>query len=469
MNFLHPLFHAFSWFAIAYTVFVDATYALFTVMSFSALKRQLRTRTRERLERIFCSRLVPPISIVMPAYNEEATIVDSVRAMLRQLYSQYELIVVNDGSTDSTLARLNEAFGLEMVEKAYADDIATTPVRALYSSYEYTRLIVVDKENGGSKADAINAGINASNYPLLCACDADSLLEEDALLRLAMPMLDRAGFVPVSAGLVRAANGSRVNRGTLYDVALPRRPLEMYQIVEYLRSFLAGRTAQSSLNIMLIVSGAFGLFNKAVVKEVGGYKRDALAEDFELIVRITKHLHERRSAFQVVFVPQTVCWTMVPHDCATLGRQRERWHRGLLQGLLWNRGMIFSRTYGRTGFAGMGMLVLIEVLGPIVEALGYVMLPVAALIHAIAPSTAVLFFLISLFGGTLLSLGALLLEERSFHRYKGLRELTRLIFYAVLENFGYRQLTLWWRMKAAFLFMISRQGSWGEMKRKSFS
>ncbi|MFN2450068.1 MAG: glycosyltransferase [Candidatus Baltobacteraceae bacterium] len=469
MSLVHHVFNAFSWFAIAYTFFVDATYYLFTIMAFFALHRHIHTRTRERLERIFRSRLVPPISIVLPAWNEEATVVDSVRGMLRQLYSQYELIVVNDGSTDGTLARLTEAFRLERIEKTYTDDIATAPVRAVYSSYEYTRLTVVDKLNGGSKADAINAGINASSYPLFCACDADSLLEEDGLLQLAVPMLDRSGFVPASAGVVRAANGSRVARGTLYDIALPRRPIEIYQIIEYLRSFLAGRTAQSSMNIMLIVSGAFGLFNKAIVKEVGGYNGNALGEDFELIVRITKHLHEQGSPFEVVFVPQTVCWTMVPHDYATLGRQRARWHRGLLQTLLWNRDMVFSPAYGRTGIVGMGTLLLIEVLGPLVECLGYIMLPVAALIHAIAPWTAVLFFLISVFGGTLLSLSALLLEERSFQRYKRPRELERLIFYAIFENFGYRQLTLWWRTKASLLFLTNRRSSWGEMSRKSFS
>jgi cellulose synthase/poly-beta-1,6-N-acetylglucosamine synthase-like glycosyltransferase len=467
--FFQAALHGFSWFVIAYTLFVNITYFAYTIIAFVAVRRHLHTRSRERLEQIFQSRLVPPISIILPAYNEGATIVDSVRNAMRQLYSQFEVIVVNDGSEDDTLAQLISAFKLQPIEKTYEETLATAPVRSVYASYEYPRLVVVDKENGASKADAVNAGINASGYPLFCACDADSILEEDALLQLVLPMLDKLNFVPATGGVVRAANGSRVARGTLYEIGLPHRPIEIFQVVEYLRAFLAGRTAQSVQNIMLIVSGAFGLFNKALVKEVGGYNRHAIGEDFELVVRMSKYLRDIGRSFEVVFVPQTVCWTMVPHDWNTLGRQRARWHRGLLQTLQWYRGMIFNPRYGRAGVLGLGYFVLIELLGPIVELCGYVVLPVAAALHAINLQTAVLFFLVSVFGGVLLSLGALLLEELSFHRYTAWREIERLAFYAVFENFGYRQLTLWWRTKALISYLLGRKMTWGEMQRQAFA
>ena len=459
----------FSFAAIAYTALVDATYLSYTVMAYAAIRRHLFKRSRERMERVFGSRLVPPITIVMPAYNEEPTIVDSVRAMLRQLYAQFEFIVVNDGSSDGTLARLVEAFNLEPVEKTYEESIPTAPVRGVYASYEYPRLVVVDKDNGRCKADAINAGINASNYPLFCACDADSLLEEDALLQLVLPMLDRTGFVPATGGVIRAANGSRVVRGTLESIRLARRPIEIFQVVEYLRAFLAGRTAQSSLNIMLIVSGAFGLFNKAIVKEVGGYNREAIGEDFELIVRIGKHLHDLRRPFEVVFVPQTVCWTMVPHTWSTLARQRERWHKGLLQTLQWHANMILNPRYGRTGVLGLGSFLFTEALSPIVELAGYVVLPVAAALHAVNVQTALLFFLVTIFGGMVLSLAALLLEELSFHRYPRWRDIWTLALYAIAENFGYRQLNLWWRVRATFSYLLGRETTWGAMQREAFT
>lgn len=462
-------FMLFSAFVIGYTALINVTYAAYTIMAYSVIKRHLRKRSRERMEQVFTSRLVPPVSIILPAYNEEATIVDSVHAMLRQLYSQFELIVVNDGSGDGTMARLIEAFGLEPVEKTYEESIATAPVRQVYASYAYARLIVVDKNNGGCKADAINAGINASNYPLFCACDADSLLEEDALLQLVLPMIDRLGFVPATGGVIRAANGSRVVRGTIESIRLARRPIEIFQIVEYLRAFLAGRTAQSALNIMLIVSGAFGLFNKAVVKEVGGYNPKAIGEDFELIVRISKHLHRLGRKFEVVFVPQTVCWTMVPHTWDSLARQRERWHKGLLQTLQWHLSMIFNPRYGKTGSVGMGSYLLIEALGPLVELSGYAIFPIAFALRAIDVRGAALFFAISVFGGVLLSLSALLLEEVSFHRYPRWREIGTLALYAIIENFGYRQLTLWWRLRATFSYAKRGEVSWGTMQRKAFA
>lgn len=220
---------------------------------------------------------------------------------------------------------------------------------------------------------------------------------------------------------------------------------------------------------MLIVSGAFGLFNKAIVKEVGGYRPDAIGEDFELIVRISKHLHELGKPFEVVFVPQTVCWTMVPHTWKSLGSQRKRWHKGLLQTLHWHFGMIFNPRYGRTGLIGMGSFLAIEALGPVVELAGYVVLPVALAMHAIDVPFAALFFVVSVLGGVLLSLSALLLEEVSFHRYPQWREIWTLALFAVIENFGYRQLTLWWRFRGMLSYLGGRRNTWGVMPREAFA
>lgn len=463
------VFYAFAWFAIGYTAFVNGTYFAYTLVAMGSIRKHLRTRSSERLEQIFRSRLVPPISVILTAYNESATIVDAVHAMMRLLYSQYEVVVVNDGSTDGTLDLLIEAFELEPIEKTYEESLPTEIVRGVYASFRFPRLVVVDKVNGGCKADATNAGINAASYPLICACDADSLLEEDALLQLALPMIDRLDFIPASGGVVRAANGATVTRGTLQGIRLAKRPIEIFQVVEYLRAFLAGRTAQSAMNIMLIVSGAFGLFNKAVVKEVGGYDKTAIGEDFELIVRVAKYLHEIKRPFEVVFVPQTVCWTMVPHRWRSLANQRNRWHRGLIQTLAWHRDMLFNPKYGRTGVFGMGYFALIEFLGPLVELAGYAIFPLGLLLHLIDPYSAILFFIISVLGGVILSLAALLLEELSFHRYSRWRELGTLALFAFLENFGYRQLTLWWRVRGMVDYLRKGAHVWGEMQRMSFS
>lgn len=469
MTVLHAIFWGFSWFVLAYMIFVNATYLSYTVLAFISVQRFLNTRSRERLEQLFRSRLVPPVSVILAAFNEGPTIVDAVHAMMRLLYSQYEVVVVNDGSTDNTLDLLINAFDLVKVERTYEETIPTATVRGVYASYRYPRLVVVDKENGGCKADTLNAGINAASYPLFCACDADSLLEEDALLQLVLPMMDRPSFVPASGGVVRAANGSEIAHGTVRRIALARSPIEVYQVVEYLRAFLTGRTAQSALNIMLIVSGAFGLFHKATVKAVGGYNCNAIGEDFELVVRMTRYLRETHRESEVIFVPQTVCWTMVPHHWGSLSNQRSRWHRGLMQTLQWNRDMICNPKYGRIGVLGMGYFFLIEFLGPLVEVLGYIVMPIGFLLHLVSPVTTAWFFIVAVGFGVFLSLCALFLEEISFHRYSGWREVLTITAFAIAENFGYRQLTLWWRVRAMIDYALGRKQGWGAMVRASFT
>jgi len=460
------LFLDFSRLAIVYVLVMNATYFVYTAIALVATRDFLHRRTKERLEQLFRTRLVPPISVLCPAYNEGTTIVESVRSLLRLLYSKYEVIVINDGSRDDTLANLVRVFGMQRIDQAFESPLATAPVRAVYASYQYPKLLVLDKENGG-KADALNAGINASRYPLFCAVDADAILEENALLHLVLPMIDRQVLVPVSGGIVRAANGSHVVAGIVEKIFLPRKPIALFQILEYLRAFLTGRTAQASLNIMLIVSGAFGLFHKEIIKTIGGYDTKNVGEDFELVVRAARHLHERKIAFEVCFVPETVCWTEVPEYWNILAKQRNRWHRGMLQTLAKHSRMAFSRRYGRTGLLGIPYFWFFEVGGPIVELLGYVLLPLGVLWHLLAPLLAVLFFLISVGLGIILSLSALLLEELSFHRYTRWRELGLLAVYAILENLGYRQLTLFWRVAGTFDF-FRRKRHWGTQRRVGF-
>lgn len=449
-----------------YVMFVDSVYLIFTILALSEVRRYLRSRDKERLDQIFRSRLVPPISILCPAYNEGATIVESVRSLLRLKYSLHEVVVINDGSKDNTLDSLIDAFGMERLEFTFENSVPSKAVKALYASPRYPKLIVVDKENGG-KADALNAGINASRYPLFCTVDADALLEEDALLHVVKPMLDRTAFVPITGGIIRAANGCRIVKGRVESVGLPRKPIELFQIVEYMRAFLCGRTAQSALNVMLIVSGAFGLFHKATAKIVGGYSSDTVGEDKELVVKIVRYLKEQKREYEVIFVPQTVCWTEVPATWQTLGRQRNRWHRGMFEVLLKHKEMFFNRTYGRVAFLGMPYFLLIEALGPIVELSGYILLPIAALLGLLAPINALLYTLCAVVFGIILSVSAVLLEEASFHRYPRLKELLTLNAYAVMENFGYRQLTLWWRLKGTFDW-IRGQKQWGAQQRQGF-
>jgi len=416
---------------------------------------------------IIQSEFSTPISVLAPAYNEQATITESVHSLLKLNYSTMEVIVINDGSGDKTLETMISEFGLRKSHQVYVRKIKTKPVRGIYVSDrpELKHLIVVDKENGG-KADALNVGINVSQYPLFCAIDADSILEDNALLKVAKPFLEDERVIAVG-GIVRIANGCEIERGRVKTVRLSRKRLPTFQVVEYFRAFLSGRMGWSAINGLLIISGAFGLFRKDVVLACGGYRDDTVGEDMELVARMHRYMYENKLPYKVVFVPDPVCWTEAPETLKILGRQRNRWHRGLLDTISLHRAMLFNPRFGVIGLLSMPYYFLFELLGPVIETLGYVFVVASYLYGVVHVQVLLLFFVVAIIYGMLFSVGAVLLEEISFHRYPRARDLFRLMVYAVLENFGYRQLTVLWRIKGLFDYFRGVT-TWGAMQRKGF-
>lgn len=412
------------------------------------------------------SSATPAISIIAPAYNEEATLGNSVRSLLLLNYPQFEVIVVSDGSKDATVAVGAREFELLRAPLSYDQPIATQPVRAIYRSLVNPDLVMIDKENGG-KADAINAGINAARHPIVCVIDADSLLEEHALSRAVLPFIEHADTI-AAGGIVRIANGCRVERGRVTDVRLPTSHVAMFQVVEYLRAFLAGRVAQSAINGLLIISGAFGLFKREAVVAVGGFRADTIGEDMELVTRLHRLYREQRRPFRIVFQPEPTCWTEAPESLRILGRQRNRWQRGTLQVLGYHKKMLFNPKYGVIGMLAMPYYLIFEAIGPVIEVSGYLLTAIAVPLGLLDWRFAQLLFLAAVLYGTLLSVASVALEELSFRRYPKATDLLWLTAYGVLENFGYRQLSTLWRIAGIVDFVRGKQG-WGAMKRKGFT
>ena len=449
-----------------YFVVFALFHAMLLLLAGVSINRYVGIQLRSQIRRTVRSPLTPAISILVPAYNEEAGIVDSVRSLLALEYPTLELVVVNDGSSDGTLARLVEAFDLVAVERPTPPFVPHQAVRGLYAPSGRLPLLVVDKDNGG-KADSLNAGINFASHPLVCAIDADSLLEQDALAKAAAPFLDDPERVVVTGGMIRVANGCRVEHGRVVEAALPRRPLPMFQVVEYLRAFFAARTGWSELNALLIVSGAFGLFRRDAVIAAGGYRADIVGEDIELVVRLHRTLRDSGRPGRIVYVPDPVCWTEAPESLRVLRRQRRRWQRGTLETLLIHRRLMCNPRYGAVGLVALPALLLFEVVGPLVELAGYVVAVVAAATGRIALQTFLLFLLVAVLYGLVLSLGAIALEDASFGRHPGWDDLGRLVAFALLENAGYRQLSHLWRLEG--FWQLVRGGEWGSMERRGFS
>ncbi len=449
---------------LVYFLLLNGFYLLLYALSFVEISRYARRDAYTGLSELFTSNYAPPVSLIVPAYNEEATIAASVRSFLALRYPLFEIVVVNDGSKDRTVEVLREEFGLSESDQPVRVQLKTQPIRTVYTS-PAERMILVDKENGG-KADALNAGICAANYPFVCCIDADLILEEDALLRIARPMIESSRVV-ACGGMIRVANGCEVDSGRVAKIRTPREPIATFQIVEYLRAFLAGRTGFSVLNCLLIISGAFGMFRRQDFIEAGGYAHDTVGEDMEVVTRIHRTLREKGEPYRISFVPDPVGWTEVPANLRVLRRQRDRWHRGLMDTLLRHRKMLLNPRYGTVGMLAMPYFFLFEFLGPVVEILGYVAVPLSLWFGFLDVEFAVAFFLAAVGLGTVISVAAIFLEELRLHRYPRWLDVVKLTLYSVLENFGYRQLNTVWRALAIISFLRKNQ-SWGAMERQGF-
>ncbi len=453
-------------FALTYLLLLNTCYALLLLMSIPELWRHWRLAADEHLRRLLASDALPPLSLLVPAHNEEVSIAASVLSFLTLEYPHLEVVVVNDGSKDRTIEVLAKEFDLYEVPPAFAIRLPTKNVRAYYRSRRHARLLVIDKENGG-KADALNAAMNASRHPFVVAVDADTLIEPDALVRLARPFLLGANVAAVG-GTVRVANHCVVDLGRVTEARVDPRWLPGCQVVEYLRAFLFGRLAWNWLGGNLLISGAFGLFRKEFLFAIGGYRTGNVTEDMDLCVRLQRYLRENGIKASLPFIPDPVAWTEVPSSVRVLKRQRERWHRGLISTLLSHRVMLFNPRYGAAGTLAYPFFFFGEMIAPLVEILGWFGLIVGITIGAVNTEFALLFLGVAIGFGTLLSVWAIVLEEFSFKRYRRARDTWRLIGFAVIEGLGYRQMTVIFRLLGFWNFVRGVE-SWGRMTREGFA
>lgn len=411
--------------------------------------------------------LALPVSVIAPAFNEELTIVESVKALLALEYPHHEVIVVNDGSRDNTIGALIAGFALEKSDRTQIAVLQKTAIRQTYRSSSYPNLLVIDKDNG-RKADAVNAGIGFARAPLVCVIDADTIIEPDGLLRAAEPFMLDDGQLMAVGGTIRIANGCEIEGGSIRRVGVPKAWVPRLQMVEYLRAFLTARVANAHSNTLLLISGAFGMFRRSTLLEIGGYRHDTVGEDLEVVVRIHRHMRDLNKDYSIKFVPDIACWTEAPATLAGLRNQRARWQQGALETLQRHRSMIFNPRYGRIGMLAMPQLILEDVIGPPAEIIGYLVIPVAALTGVLDPLTAVAYFCLTIVFGTALSIGTLVLEEIQSQRATTARDLLRIGLAALVENFGYRQVNLLYRLRGIRSF-LKQETHWAAVPRVGFA
>ncbi|MBN1171710.1 MAG: glycosyltransferase family 2 protein [Micromonosporaceae bacterium] len=449
---------------LGYFLAINTFYLVLMLSGASELLRSRRESRAETYQRLLSSELLPRITVLVPAFNEATTIEQSLRALLTLSYPNLEIVVVDDGSTDETMPLLVKAFNLSQVHLMHDRTLQTEPIISIYHSRSFPHLLVAMKMNGG-KADTLNAALNLASGELACAVDADTIINADALPKLVRPFL-RSDDIVATGATVRIANGCTTRYGRIVEEHPPRGILCGIQAVEYLRAFLFGRVGWNRLGGNLVISGAFGLFRRNALLACGGYAR-TVGEDMELIVRLRRLGYEQGRRNRVEFLSDPVAWTEAPASLRVLGRQRDRWHRGLTDVLWRHRRLLFNPRYGVLGLVVMPVFAVVEWFAPVVEAAGLLAIPLGLLLGVVDVPFALL-FLAGAYGLSMaLSSLALLLEELTFRGYGGPSSRIRLLGWALLEGLGYRQLTVYWRLRGILGF-LRRRHDWGTMHRKGF-
>ncbi len=498
MFFLETAYKSLEYLFLTYFFVYNSLNLFFIVLSFYDVRRKVIGRGFEDLDIAMMSPFTPPLSIIVPAYNEEKTIAESIRALLTLHFPRIEIVIVNDGSKDTTIEVLREVFNMKRIDIDYVEHITTAPVKGFYESKtqlpeHVMRFILIDKENGG-RADAVNAGINASLCPYFVSTDADTVVDETALLQAFRTVLENRDVVAIG-GQIAILNGCIVRGGKIVQINMPKSKLVRFQIVEYVRSFTMGRTALAKLDSLLIISGAFGIFNKEFVQKIGGYltrnltsklaieytgsNAETVCEDMEIIVRMHRYIKEKNLRKKITYVPHPLCWTEAPESMKNLSKQRNRWQRGLIESMLFHRKMLFNKTYGRIGLFALPYYLIFELLGAPVEFLGYITLPLLFFLDGLNYTYLIMFLIVSIVYGILLSVSSVVISAwpektsetdisgKSLIYFSELKDIVTLVIYGILENFGYRQLTVWWRIKAIIDFLKGKKG-WDKFERTGF-
>lgn len=401
-----------------------------------------------------------PISIIIPAYNEEVTIVNSIESILNLDYPEYEIVVVNDGSKDNTANNVIEHFNLKQVERPIRKMVPSKSELSIYENDNKRRIVLVNKENGG-KSDALNLGINVSRFPVFVCVDADSMLQYDSLKKIIEPFLEDDRTIAVG-GNIKVSNNVILDKGRVVEMKSPKKAIVIFQMIEYLRVFLNSRVAFNGLNANLIVSGAFGIYSKQAVINVGGYSVGTIGEDMEIIVKMHSFYRKNKIPYRIVYVPDAICWTQVPESYKVLKRQRRRWHIGMGESLSNHWYMNLNPKYGTVGLIAYPYFLLFEYITPILEILGITTIIVSYIFDIINLRFLLLYLLVYIGYNMIVSMIAILLEKFLFGRQIPGRITLKLLFFSVLESFGYRQICSIFRLGA---FNIFKKNEWGEMVR----
>ncbi|RYG22123.1 MAG: glycosyltransferase family 2 protein [Chitinophagaceae bacterium] len=457
-------------FIFFFASFIMFSYAGLMVLSIIEIIKYKKRDSYIDYRAILTSPHSPGVSVIAPAYNEGKTIINSVHSLLSLNYPKFEVIIINDGSTDDTLELMVKEFQLEVMDYAYNEQIVTQPVKEIYRSANpaFFNLVVINKENGKSKADASNAGINVAAYPYFVCTDVDCIIHKDTLLKLIKPFIEESTRVIATGGVIRIANASEISDGFLIKAKVSNKFFPLFQELEYIRAFFLGRMAWSKINGLMLVSGGLGMFDKDIAIRAGGYDHKSFGEDMELVTRMRRFMHDIKEKYRVRYIPVSLCWTEVPATLKVFGNQRTRWARGLAQNLWIHKKIMLNPKYKIFGLLSFPYWFLFEWLAPIVEITGiayYIFLIITGQINW---EFAILLLIYVYTFSVMVTIFSVLLDEVTFKQYESKKEVLKLCGAAFLEPILYHPLVLFYALKGNFYFLTGKTLEWGQMQRQGF-
>lgn len=426
-----------------------------------------KRKQQDKLKNTLLKDYYIPVSIIVPAYNEEVTVVETVRSLLALEYKLYEIIVVDDGSKDDTSKKLIETFRMHPISRPIQRKILCQPEEFVYeTTLQKVPLTLIRKKNGG-KADSLNMGINACQYPYFICMDADSVLQYDSLSKIVRPVIESDHVVAVG-GVVRPCNGAELERGRVVSYKLPRKLIACMQVLEYDRSFLASRILFDKFNGSLIISGAFGLFRKETVIAAGGYDHGTMGEDMELVVKLHEYCAANRLPYYIRYATDAICWSQAPERLRDLCRQRKRWHLGLFQSMWKHRVMLFNPKYGTAGLLSYFYFLLYELLSPFIEIFGILSMVIAYVVDLINVRFMALFFLIYAVFGCVLTLTAFFARTQTIDLKVSFGDAVKAVLLCFFEICALRFILAFVRT-FAFVGYKKKKLSWGRIERKKIN
>ena len=458
---------------IVFLMFTTGLMIMYTAMGYLSTRHSVHYRHKNsfgQLSSLKDSPISPTISIIAPAYNEAKTIVDNVRSLLSLNYERYEVIVINDGSKDDTLDRMIETFDLISVPFSHDPLWKSKPIRRVYKSKleGLSKLTLIDKENGG-KSDALNAGISLSRSKYVGCIDVDCLLHPDALLHVVKSFIQPSKKRVIAVGgVIRVANSCTIEDGVLKKIRLPKNWLAKFQLLEYTRSFLIGRMAWGRIDSLLIISGAFGFFDREIMLAAGGYDTDTVGEDMEIVFRMRRYMHNRNLPYTVTYIPDPLCWTEVPENLKILMNQRDRWARGNLETLITHRDMLFNPRFGRLGLISYPYWLFYEWLTPLLEFFGLFSVLVFALLGILHWKFYIAISIMIYTFALMFSIFAVVMDIFSYNQYKNTKDILILIGFAFIEPIVFHPIVVWSAVRGNYRKLLKTNVGWGEQVRKGF-